>query len=755
MAQSSLITVDKYQYRPFRLLKELVAIFDTSSGHDHDGTNSASLAATGNTLDQAYDQGGAGSGRAITVDSGAVTLTNNAANNNNVLEITKNPAGAQSGAGISVTIGAQATGAGIAFANTGSGNDLEGTDSLWSVSKAGVGTFDSLSVGQITLTNDTLPAGTSCYIGRDNTGDTTINSLTGKTVNLAVAGTDVVTVAGASVTIAQALTVSTGGAAVTGNSTITGDLTVTGNLTFGGNWTVAATLTVDELILDTDGVAPAATNCYAVRDNAGDLTVNAITGKTVNVAINNTDEFNFSATTLDMNANALDNCGFIILNAATAPDATEVYAVNDNTGDLTLNALTGKAVNIAVNGVDEVAFTGTAHVFNEASNDRDFRVESNDLAYALYVDGGKNALVLAGNTDISSVDQVVRIGPIARTATASTDFAFLWVEPAGSVTIPAGTTAVVASVQILEPNITATGTVTDAACLYVGAAPTEGGTGNYSIMSAGAIGLIADAADIFIGAGRDVLMRWSTADADNHAFAIGLGASRAVHICEAADIATDWNVAAATNPTVYIHGAANPATEYIAISTDETDAHLNAVGANWKFEIGGTAELTLAANALNLVDSLLYGSSAEHTADTADGSLYLRSTSHGTKGFVCIANAELGLVVGSDGSVDRATTVGTNTISLFNGTAPAGTLTNGVTFYSEGGEAKVLDAAGNSTTLSPHTDDGDYVIHSYSAVKGETVTIHLEKLLKALAQTPALAKFVDVKPGHVKRPVFV
>ena len=63
---------------------------------------------------------------------------------------------------------------------------------------------------------------------------------------------------------------------------------------------------------------------------------------------------------------------------------------------------------------------------------------------------------------------------------------------------------------------------------------------------------------------------------------------------------------------------------------------------------------------------------------------------------------------------------------------------------------KVLDAAGNSTTLSPHTADGDYVIHSFSATKDETVTIHLEKLAKALA-AGELAKFVEVTPGHLKK----
>jgi len=92
---------------------------------------------------------------------------------------------------------------------------------------------------------------------------------------------------------------------------------VSGSLTFGGNWTVAATLTVDELILDTDGVAPAGTNCYLVRDNAGDLTANAVTGKQFIVAINGTDEYGFGATALDMNSNALDNVGYVILNAAT------------------------------------------------------------------------------------------------------------------------------------------------------------------------------------------------------------------------------------------------------------------------------------------------------------------------------------------------------------------------------------------------------------------------------------------------------
>ena len=746
MAQSSLLTASPKR-NFLRFLKEVNDAFDTSTGHSHDGTDSASLSATGNTLDQSYDQGGAGSGRAITVNDGAVTMTKNDAGTENVLELSASPSAGAAGSPLLITCGANCTSPGIDFANSGSGVDIDGTSSAWTVSAAGLGSFTNLA-----LLEGTAPAGTVVYVARDNDGDLYLNALTGKSVIARVAGTAVVTVAGASVTIAQAttisaggLTVSAGGAAITGNSTVTGDLTVTGSLTFGGNWTVGATLTVDELVLDTDGAAPAGTNCYAVRDNSGDFTVNAVTAKQFIVAIAGTDEYTFSATILDMLDNALDNVGYVILNAATAPAGTEVYAVNDNTGDLTLNALTGKDVIVAIAGTDEVKFDDAAHIFNDGGNDRDFRVETANIAYAIYSDGGKDVLVLGSNTDTSVVDQLVTISRAARTATAATNYYDLAVQPAGAVTIPVGATAVVATAMFAEPNITATGTVTDAATVYISGEPTEGGTGNYGLMVAASVGIIADAKDLVIGAGRDVLIRWSTADADNHAFAIGLGASKAMHICDAADIATDWNVAAASNPTLYIHDSGAPATEYIAISTDATDAHLNAVGANWSVEIGGTPELTVTATIVGLAGNILLG------ATGAGGDMTLQSTSDGTKGCVTIADGEQGIKIG--GTADRATTEQTNGLVLFNGTAPVGTLANGVTLYSTGGEFYAMDAAGNATLNSSHSDDGDFIEYSYSVKKDKTIVLHVEKALRALAaKFPAeFAAFVGENPGLVHK----
>lgn len=51
----------------------------------------------------------------------------------------------------------------------------------------------TITAGNAVLGEATLPAGTICYIGRDNTGDTNINALTGKTINLQVNGADIVT----------------------------------------------------------------------------------------------------------------------------------------------------------------------------------------------------------------------------------------------------------------------------------------------------------------------------------------------------------------------------------------------------------------------------------------------------------------------------------------------------------------------------------------------------------------------------------
>lgn len=103
-----------------------------------DGTSNIDLTAGGNTLDAAYDQGGAGAGRTITADTGAVQVDGsvqlavdiNQAENFGCLELDKNG----TGAGIVLKIN-----------NAGTGLDIEGEGATWSVNKSGDAIFNRVS----------------------------------------------------------------------------------------------------------------------------------------------------------------------------------------------------------------------------------------------------------------------------------------------------------------------------------------------------------------------------------------------------------------------------------------------------------------------------------------------------------------------------------------------------------------------------------------------------------------------------------
>ena len=98
-------------------------------------------------------------------------------------------------------------------------------------------------------------------------------------------------------------------------------------------------------------------------------------------------------------------------------------------------------------------------------------------------------------------------------------------------------------------------------------------------------------------------------------------------------------------------------------------------------------------------------------------------------------NAATGLVMDTcgalriGGTAARSVTEPTNALNLFNGTAPSGTLTNGVTLYSASGELRSMDAAGNSTLLSPHDDDNRWVFDS-TDLAGKRLLIDVEKMLR-------------------------
>jgi len=84
------------------------------------------------------------------------------------------------------------------------------------------------------------------------------------------------------------------------------------------------------------------------------------------------------------------------------------------------------------------------------------------------------------------------------------------------------------------------------------------------------------------------------------------------------------------------------------------------------------------------------------------------------------------------GTADRASTIGTNALNIFDGTAPVGTLANGCSIYSTSGELRTMDAAGNATLQTPHDDENYWVFDSKNTVTGKHLKIDVEKLLRAL-----------------------
>jgi hypothetical protein len=90
------------------------------------------------------------------------------------------------------------------------------------------------------------------------------------------------------------------------------------------------------------------------------------------------------------------------------------------------------------------------------------------------------------------------------------------------------------------------------------------------------------------------------------------------------------------------------------------------------------------------------------------------------------------------GTAARGTTVGAAHLDLFNGTAPAGTLTNGVSLYSDSGDLKFMNAAGDAFDVGYRNipqnsqsanytltlaDAGDHIFHPVGDNNARTFTI--------------------------------
>ena len=244
-------------------------------------------------------------------------------------------------------------------------------------------------------------------------------------------------------------------------------------------------------------------------------------------------------------------------------------------------------------------------VFNENSADVDFRIESNGNANAFVVNGGEYSGVgtvgIGVSTSESSLTAWVGLVGPATTAGANDSFHRMRINAGGgAVTIPSGTAGLVTSLRVDEPNITATGTVTTAATLYVSGAPTEA-TSNYVLwVDAGEVrldnGLVVneDSGDFDTRMESNALSHFFHLDAGNSTIGIGFSSGVAhdgtVHIqsATAGSVAAD---SSADNLIVENSGATgisilspNASTSKIALGSPDA-----AIG----FEIGWTETTAL------------------------------------------------------------------------------------------------------------------------------------------------------------------
>ena len=125
-------------------------------------------------------------------------------------------------------------------------------------------------------------------------------------------------------------------------------------------------------------------------------------------------------------------------------------------------------------------------VFNDAGAAKSFRVETDGNANMLAIESssysGVGTLGIGGTATEASLNAWIGIIGPATTAGANDAFHRMRINSTvgGAVTIPSGTAGLVSALRVDEPNITATGTVTEAASLYVSGAPSEGSS-NYAL----------------------------------------------------------------------------------------------------------------------------------------------------------------------------------------------------------------------------------------------------------------------------------
>lgn len=367
---------------------------------DSAGTVTDILAsASGNTLNAAYDQGGAGVGRTITADTGAVTITNTDADTAFLLAINAVPGSSAALGGLEVTVGSNSTENAIEIENTGSGDDIQGTGDAWAVDKAGVGTFSSIVTSLLTSTGTvSIGDGTSTVAVNSSVWDvTTAGAVSGITTigmsgDLTISAGDVILANGKAVkgSVTNAETVGMSAYDVDGSSYVATFLLTNGNTIAAALGTGVETVAIDSTTWDvsTAGVFSGLTGLTTA-------------GGTVNVNVSS----NFAT-----NINTGSSTGAITLGGGSGTFAVASTGVDISTAGAFTN-VTDITLTGDITGANGKAIRGSAI----SAETYALQVYDNDTGpgykNALLMTNGNTPAVVLGNTDgttaVSSSDWAI------------------------------------------------------------------------------------------------------------------------------------------------------------------------------------------------------------------------------------------------------------------------------------------------------------------------------------------------------------
>jgi len=217
--------------------------------------------------------------------------------------------------------------------------------------------------------------------------------------------------------------------------------------------------------------------------SSGDVTLNVIgTADKVTVSA---DAVTIASTYVGQTS--ITTLGTIATGTWQGTAVADAYVANDLTisGGTVNNSVIGGSTPAAAT-VTTLNTTG-AVVFNDAHAAVGFRVETDTLENMLSIESSSYSGVGTFGIGVNGAEASLNawIGVIGPATTAGVGESFHRMRinstAGGAVTIPSGTAGLVSALRVDEPNITATGTVTEASTLYVSGAPTEGSSGNYAL----------------------------------------------------------------------------------------------------------------------------------------------------------------------------------------------------------------------------------------------------------------------------------